>query len=390
MRRIVAAILLTASAGMMQELAAQAQQAEVQNLPQDASTNQKPAITVPAGTTVALSLTRPLWAKTANVGGVVYTVTAFPVAVGNDMAIPPGTYVEGRIDTLTRPHWLSPHAEFQFHFTKLVFANGYTVELPDVIESSTSAGWQAVSGSTTASGTATAPNANAMVEIEAAVARIYVEVTANNDVLLDNGAPIEMLLQAPLSLDADAVAAAVRGAKPLQLGATKSSTKCMPTPGTTGTPDTVIPGSPGTPPTVIPGAPGFPDTVIPGTPATPDTVIPGTSGFPGTSCPGPPIVTSAPIGKDAHTKTVMLTSGMQVGGKLLSAGKYQIRWTGLGPTAQVEITENKKQVVQAPARVLLLGKKSIADEAAPRSNADGSVSLVTLEFAGESFALFFD
>jgi hypothetical protein len=390
MRRIVAAILLTASAGMMQELAAQAQQAEVQNLPQDASTNQKPAITVPAGTTVALSLTRPLWAKTANVGGVVYTVTAFPVAVGNDMAIPPGTYVEGRIDTLTRPHWLSPHAEFQFHFTKLVFANGYTVELPDVSENMMSVSNQGGSASITASRTASAAEANAMVDIEAAVARIYVEVTANNDVLLDNGAPIEMLLQAPLLLDADAVAAAVRGAKPLQLGATKSSTRCMPTPGTTGTPDTVIPGSPGTPPTVIPGAPGFPDTVIAGTPATPDTVIPGTPGFPGTSCPGPPIVTSEPIGKDAHTKTVMLTSGMQVGGKLLSAGKYQIRWTGLGPTAQVEITENKKQVVQAPARVLLLGKKSTSDEVVPRSNADGSVSLVTLEFAGESFALFFD
>ena len=390
MRQIVAAVLLTALAGMMQELAAQAQQSEFQNPPQDASTNQKSTITVPAGTTVALSLTRPLWAKTTNVGNVVYSVTAFPVAVGNDMAIPPGTYVEGRIDALTRPHWLSQHAEFQLHFTKLVFANGYTVELPDVIENMPSAGNRAVSGNGTASQPAARAGANSPADIEAAVARVYVEVTSNNDILLDNGAPIEMLLQAPLLLDADTVAGAVRGAKPLQLGATKSSTRCMPTPGTTGTPDTVIPGSPGTPPTVIPGAPGFPDTVIPGTPATPDTVIPGTPGFPGTSCPGPPIVTSEPIGKDAHTKTVTLTSGMRVGGTMLDAGRYQIRWTGLGPTAQVEITENKKQVVRAQARVVLLGKKSIADEAVPRSNADGSVSLVTLEFAGESFALFFN
>ena len=390
MRQIVAAVLLTALAGMMQELAAQAQQSEFQNPPQDASTNQKSTITVPAGTTVALSLTRPLWAKTTNVGNVVYSVTAFPVAVGNDMAIPPGTYVEGRIDALTRPHWLSQHAEFQLHFTKLVFANGYTVELPDVIENMPSAGNRAVSANGTASQPAARAGANSPADIEAAVARVYVEVTSNNDILLDNGAPIEMLLQAPLLLDADAVAAAARGSRPLQLGATKSSTKCTPTPGTTGTPDTVIPGSPGTPPTVIPGAPGFPDTVIPGTPATPDTVIPGTPGFPGTSCPGPPIVTSEPIGKDAHTKTVTLTSGMRVGGTMLDAGRYQIRWTGLGPTAQVEITENKKQVVRAQARVVLLGKKSIADEAVPRSNADGSVSLVTLEFAGESFALFFN
>jgi hypothetical protein len=29
------------------------------------------------------------------------------VTVSNDMAIPPGTYAEGRIDALTRPSWLS-------------------------------------------------------------------------------------------------------------------------------------------------------------------------------------------------------------------------------------------------------------------------------------------
>ena len=319
-----------------------------------------------------------------------YSATAFPVVAGNDMAIPPGTYVEGRIDALTRPHWLSQHAEFQLHFTKLVFANGYTVELPDVIEDLKSAGSQAVSRQGAGQQPAAGANANATADIEAAVARVYVEVTSNNDILLDNGAPIEMFLQAPLTLEADAVAGAVRGSRPLQLSATKSSTRCVPTPGTPGTPDTVIPGTPATPDTVIPGPPGFPDTVIPGSPGTPATVIPGTPGFSGTSCPGPPIVTPEPSGKDVHTKTVMLTSAMQVGGTPLTAGKYQIRWTGLGPTTQVEILANKKQVVQAPARVVLLGTKSLADEAVPRTNADGSSSLESLQFAGETFALFFD
>ena len=390
MRRIVAAILLTAWTGMAQEAAAKEPQSEVQNPPQEASTNQKATITVPAGTKVALALTRPLWAKTTNVGDVVYSATAFPVVAGNDMAIPPGTYVEGRIDALTRPHWLSQHAEFQLHFTKLVFANGYTVELPDVIEDLKSAGSQAVSRQGAGQQPAAGANANATADIEAAVARVYVEVTSNNDILLDNGAPIEMFLQAPLTLEADAVAGAVRGSRPLQLSATKSSTRCVPTPGTPGTPDTVIPGTPATPDTVIPGPPGFPDTVIPGSPGTPATVIPGTPGFSGTSCPGPPIVTPEPSGKDVHTKTVMLTSAMHVGGTPLTAGKYQIRWTGLGPTTQVEILANKKQVVQAPARVVLLGTKSLADEAVPRTNADGSSSLESLQFAGETFALFFD
>jgi hypothetical protein len=392
MRRIVAAILLTAWAGMAQEVAAKPPQSDVQGPPQTSTTNQKPTIIIPAGTKVALALTSPLWAKTAKVGDSVYSTTSFPVAVGNDMAIPPGTYVEGKIDALTRPTWRSSHAEFQLHFTKLVFANGYTVELPDVIENASGAGRQGVPGNATGSQPAAnvGPSRSKSTDIEAAIARVYVEVTSRNDILLDNGAPIEMLLQSPLSLNAEPVAEAVRRSKPPQITPSKSSTRCVPTPATPGTSDTVIPGSPGTPDTVIPGAPGMPDTVVPGIPATPPTVIPGTPGFAGTVCPGPPIVASKPVEKDVHTKTITLTSPMQIGGTVLSAAKYQIRWTGLGPTALVEIAENKKEVAQVPARVVILGKKSLADEVAPRANADGSISLGSLQFAGETFALFFD
>jgi hypothetical protein len=321
MRRIVAAILLTAWAGMAQEAAAQAPQPEVPRPPQDASTNQKSTITVPAGTKVALALTSPIWEKAAKVWDTVHAATAFPVTVDNDMVIPPGTYVEGRIDALTRPRWLSAHAEFQLHFTKLIFANGYTVELPDVIENAAGAGSQAQTSNVKAFQPAMNADASsgAGADIEAAVARVYVDVTSRSDILLDNGAPIEMLLQSPLSLDAGSVVAAVSRSKPLQIGPSKSSTRCVPTPGTPGTPDTVIPGTPGTPGTpdiIIPGAPGMPSTVIPGTPATPGTpptVIPGTPGFAGTVCPGPPIVTPAPTGKDLYTKTIALTGPVQVG-----------------------------------------------------------------------------
>ena len=384
MRQILAAILLTACASLSQQAAAQAPQSDFQPPTQDASTHEKPAIIVPAGTKVALTLTSPIWARSANVGDTIHSATSFPVAIGNEMAIPPGTYVEGKIDALRPPGWFSNHAEFQLHFTKLVFANGYTVELaivPEDLASSASAPHLTAGTSATR---------NSTIYIAAAFARVYVEVTPRNDVLLDNGAPIEMLLQSPLSLDPDSVAAAVRRSKPLQFTATKSSTRCMPTPGTPGTPDTVIPGSSGTPATVIPGAPGMPDTVIPGIPATPPTVIPGTPGTPGTVCPGPPIVTSVPIAKDVHTKTITVSSAMQVGGAQLAAGKYQIRWTGLGPRAPVEIVLNKKQVIQTNARVVILGIRPSADEVVPRTNADGTTSLGSLQFAGETFALFFD
>ena len=134
----------------------------------------------------------------------------------------------------------------------------------------------------------------------------------------------------------------------------------------------------------------MPDTVIPGTPGTGPTVIPGSPGTFGTVCPSPPIVTSAPAGKDGHTKNVMLTTGMQLAGATLAPGKYEVRWTGMGPTAEVEILSNKKLVVRAPARVVLLGQRPPEDEITPRTNVDGSVSLASLRFGGEAFALAFE
>src|SRR5258708_25138032 len=100
MRQILAAILLTACASLSQQAAAQAPQSDFQPPTQDASTHEKPAIIVPAGTKVALTLTSPIWARSANVGDTIHSATSFPVAIGNEMAIPPGTYVEGKIDAL--------------------------------------------------------------------------------------------------------------------------------------------------------------------------------------------------------------------------------------------------------------------------------------------------
>ncbi len=80
-----------------------------------------PAITVPAGTKVPLRLTSPLGTKTARPGDTVHAEAAFPVTVSNKVAIPPGTYLDGVIDQVTRR---GSHAGFTMHFTNMVFANG--------------------------------------------------------------------------------------------------------------------------------------------------------------------------------------------------------------------------------------------------------------------------
>jgi hypothetical protein len=386
MRRLALALLLTAlpSAAQTDSLTP-----DVQGQAQARSATAKSKLVIPAGTTVSLALTNPVLAMSAKAGDSVYAQMAFPVAVNNQIAIPSGTYVQGQIDTVTRPGWLSPHAQFQIHFTKIIFANGYTVELAG--PRNVSAGEPTAPSASPAPGTPPPP----ADDVIAAVATPYVLVSSASDVLLDNGSQIEMVLQVPLRLNAAKVAAAARQSNPAPLAQLRSATRCRPTPGTPGTPDTVIPGTPGTPgtpPTVIPGGPGMPDTVIPGTPGTPgtpDTVIPGSPGAPGVRCPDLPVVTSNPKVQN-HSQPFQIAVPVQVYGKPLLAGSYQVSWKGSDPLAQVDILQHGNPVVSVPARVVLLNRISPADAPGTRTNSDGSLSLQSLRFAGQSYALYFD
>jgi hypothetical protein len=242
------------------------------------------SITLPPGTRVELALTVPIWSRKARLGDPLYTQTYFPVTYGSSLAIPAGTWVQGRIESITLPTRKVSRAELQVLFTKIIFANGYTLALPQLPNQSVNAA--TAQQATTNSSAVTA-------------ATITVEASLSNDLLLDNGAQIEMTLAAPLTLDTSQITSAIPLSRPPEPGKFKSATLCRPTPaspGTPGSPDTVIPGSPGTPSTTIPGGPGMPDITIPGTPATPDTVIsgsPGTPGTPGGVCPAAPIVISS-------------------------------------------------------------------------------------------------
>lgn len=218
-----------------------------------------PTLILPAGTPLSLAVTTPVWAKTAKVGDPVYTQTNFPVTVGSTIAIPPGTYVEGTLEALTRPTRKVKQAQLQVAIAKIIFANGYTIEVPS----------------------------------PAAVANVTVKATTGNDLLMDNGAQFQVTLAAPIPLDQRQILSAIPLTRALIPGQFKTATLCRNLPATAGTPETVIPGSPGTPDTVIPGGPGMPDTVIPGSPATPSTTIPGSPGYPGYSCPAPPLVVSS-------------------------------------------------------------------------------------------------
>ena len=252
MRLLLIAALWMATDCFAQDQTTQDQTMEVQQAAPVAATAQaqappetpQQALTVPAGTRVPMTLTSPMRSNTTHQGDAVRAVAAFPVTVGKQVAIPAGTYFEGLIDRVVK-RGPSGHAQLQMHFTRVVFADGYNValdgataearaEAPGGNESNLSAA-AAPEGPgaprlilaqfpTTPAPTPTLPPQPHLGPSIGAVTGIAVGIGAAvtvtaillgrrhaGEILFDTGYQFEMVLGAPLSLDADRVAAAVAG-----------------------------------------------------------------------------------------------------------------------------------------------------------------------------------
>jgi hypothetical protein len=94
----------------------------------------KPALTIPAGTMIPLSLKQAISTKTAKDGDPVYAETAFPFVVNERVVIPAGTYIQGKIERVQRGGHVKGRAEVLIHFTSMIYPNGYTVMLGGSVE----------------------------------------------------------------------------------------------------------------------------------------------------------------------------------------------------------------------------------------------------------------
>src|SRR5581483_396326 len=184
------------------------------------------AITVPAGTKIPLRLENSISTKSARAGDGVYLRTIFPVAVNNTMVIPVGTYVQGLITEVKRPGKVSGRAEVLFRFTTLIYPDGYTFSIPGALNNVPGAENSTVKdkeGTVQANGTkghdaatiAESTGGGAAVGAIAGGAKgagigagagglvglATVLLTRGNDVRLEQGATVEMVLQRPLVLN---------------------------------------------------------------------------------------------------------------------------------------------------------------------------------------------
>ena len=197
-----------------------------------ASANDPTQIVVPAGTQVLLNLKSPIDTKSAKVGDGVYCQTSFPVTQNNVAVIPAGTYVKGQIAEVKRAGRIKGRAEIQMHFTRLVYPNGYLVNMASNVGQSDSSDSQRVEdkeGTVRAEGTkgrdaatiATTTGGGALAGglsrgswgaagigagIGAGVGILTTMLTRGNEVRFEPGSTVDMVLQRPIEIDLSRVA----------------------------------------------------------------------------------------------------------------------------------------------------------------------------------------
>lgn len=188
-------------------------------------------VVVPAGTKILLQLQNAITTKTVEKGDGVYAVTTFPITQDNKIVIPAGTFVQGMVTSARRPGRVKGRAELLVHFTTMIFPSGYTVTLPGAVDTLSGAEQARVSdaeGRIKAEGTkandaktigkvgATGAGVGAAVGrgakgamvgggIGLAAGAIITLFTRGQEIRIENGTALEMVLQRPLELEEERV-----------------------------------------------------------------------------------------------------------------------------------------------------------------------------------------
>lgn len=288
-------------------------------------------IILPAGTQLPLVLTHPIQSRVLHRGDDIYAQVTAPVNSGNQVVIPPGTFVQGTLDRLDHR---GGRGELHLRSMAITFPDGYVAPIPGPITLETNEGYAIQDpgsrrfasafilpaagaglgalighsvGTPSSTTTTNFPPGCVGVPPFCTTTTMPVFGTKGRDTIIgagiggaagafasmallfgshnffiDVGAPVELTLQQPVSLQQSEVSKAVKQSAEHPAAEQPTAPRPVPPP----PPDTPAdhgtcwtPGTPGTAPQTIPGPPNAdgtpgPPTIIPGTPGTPPTPYP--------------------------------------------------------------------------------------------------------------------
>jgi type IV secretion system protein VirB10 len=109
--------------------------------PAQAAPKEAATLTIPAGSRLALVLTSPIASKNVHRGDMIYAQMTAPVTVGNEVALPAGSFVQGTVEKLSRN---GSRAEMLLQSVSVVFPDGYVANIagPLRIESDEGTAWK--------------------------------------------------------------------------------------------------------------------------------------------------------------------------------------------------------------------------------------------------------
>jgi len=84
---------------------------------------------VPAGTVIPVNLTSRISTKHANEGDGIYAQTVLPIVVNNEIVIPMGSFVRGKISHVKQPGRIKGRAELTFSFQNITLPTGASFEI---------------------------------------------------------------------------------------------------------------------------------------------------------------------------------------------------------------------------------------------------------------------
>ena len=277
--------LLFAAFSLAQQSSPTTPQPNFPDSSQAAVANYKATVAIPAGTRVALVLTSSIQTRYIHRGDAIYAQVTSPVISGNEVVIPPGTFVQGKVDKLERK---GGRGELHLQSMSITFPDGYVAPISGPVDLETDdgyalkdpgqgrsvgafalpaagAGLGALIGHSVASSqpttitstlppgctgpppgcltsSATAPGSTAkgtMIgsAVGAAVGMVasLVLLTSSHNFFLDVGSPVELVLRQPVSLEQDQADDAVRQSEqhpvttqPIPGSATRQARRALP------------------------------------------------------------------------------------------------------------------------------------------------------------------
>ena len=90
-------------------------------------------VTIPAGTRVLMVLTSPLHTTSGTAGSGIYLETLYPVIVNGQIAIPAHSQIQGVVEADKRPGHGDRVAMFRFRFTTVIFPNNFVMPIQGVL-----------------------------------------------------------------------------------------------------------------------------------------------------------------------------------------------------------------------------------------------------------------